>query len=207
MVIWLKRDSNKAYELYKQTKNEEYMKIIIENAHRIARKYIAESRKKKGCVYFMDKEDIDYAVDLGITYALKTYDHSKSAFSTHLFRCVSCKIVNLNKVLTTKNKKEKDIDVLSANYEIQEKDGKPQEIIDLIAYDKCLEEYNQEANYEIKDLINNLTDKNKKIAILLISGYSMAEISKIIGMSVSSVCYRIKNSLKKELVREEYLIG
>ena len=168
-------ESNKAYELYKQTKNEEYMKTIIENAHRIAVKYIAENRKKKGCVYFMDEEDIDYAVDLGITYALKTYDHSKSAFSTHLFRCVACKIVNINKVLTTKNKREKDIDILSANY-------------------------------EIKDLINNLTDKNKKIAILLISGYSMAEISKIIGMSVSSVCYRIKNSLKKELLREGYLV-
>ena len=200
----MKRDSNKAYELYKQTKNEEYMKIIIENAHRIAAKYIAESRKKKGCVYFMNEEDIDYAVDLGITYALKTYDHSKSAFSTHLFRCVACKIVNLNKTLTTKNKKEKDIDILSANYEIQEKDGKPQEIIDLFTYDKCFGEYNQEVNYEIKDLINNLTDKNKKIAILLISGYSMAEISKIIGMSVSSVCYRIKNSLKKELLRGGY---
>ena len=202
----MKRDSNKAYELYKQTKNEEYMKIIIENAHRIARKYIAESRKKKGCVYFMDKEDIDYAVDLGISYALKTFDHSKSKFSTHLFRCVACRIVNINKVLTTKNKKEKDIDILSANYEIQEKDGKPQEIIDLITYDECLEEYNQESNFEIKDLINNLTDKNKKIAILLISGYSMTEISKIIGISVSSVCYRIKNSLKKELVREEFLV-
>ena len=35
----------------------------------------------------------------------------------------------------------------------------------------------------------------------------MAEISKIIGMSVSSVYYRIKNSLKKELLREEYYIG
>ena len=199
-------ESNKAYELYKQTKSEEYIKIISDNAHGIARKYINEGRKK-GCVYFMDEEDIDYAINLGISYALKTFDHSKSKFSTHLFRCVTCRIVNINKVLTTKNKREKDIDILSANYEIQEKDGKPQEIIDLITYDKCLEEYNQESNYEIKDLINNLTDKNKKIAILLISGYSMAEISKIIGMSVSSVCYRIKNSLKKELVREEYLIG
>ena len=199
-------ESNKAYELYKQTKNEEYIKIISDNAHGIARKYINEGRKK-GCVYFMDEEDIDYAINLGISYALKTFDNSKSKFSTHLFRCVTCRIVNINKVLTTKNKREKDIDILSANYEMQEKDGKPQEIIDLITYDKCLEEYNQESNYEIKDLINNLTDKNKKIAILLISGYSMAEISKIIGMSVSSVCYRIKNSLKKELVREEYLIG
>ena len=34
----------------------------------------------------------------------------------------------------------------------------------------------------------------------------MTEISKIIGMSVSSVCYRIKNSLKKELLREGYLV-
>ena len=34
----------------------------------------------------------------------------------------------------------------------------------------------------------------------------MAEISKIIGMSVSSVHYRIKNSLKKELLREGYLV-
>ena len=198
-------ESNKAYELYKQTNDEEYIKIINDNAHGIARKYINEGRKK-GCVYFIDEEDIDYAINLGITYALKTYDHSKSKFSTHLFRCVTCRIVNINKVLTTKNKREKDIDILSVNYEIQEKDGKPQEIIDLIAYDKCLEEYNQETNYEIKDLINNLTDKNKKIAILLISGYSMAEISKIIGISVSSVYYRIKNSLKKELLREEYLI-
>ena len=199
-------ESNKAYELYRQTKNEEYIKIISDNAHGIARKYINEGRKK-GCVYFMDEEDIDYAVDLGVTYALKTYDHTKSAFSTHLFRCVACKIVNLNKVLTTKNKKEKDTDILSANYEIQEKDGKPQEIIDLIAYDKCFEEYNQVSNYEIKELINNLkSDKNKKIAILLISGYSMTEISKIIGMSVSSVCYRIKNSLKKELLKEGYLV-
>ena len=198
-------ESNKAYELYKQTNNEEYIKIISNNAHGIARKYISEGRKK-GCVYFMDEEDIDYAINLGISYALKTFDHSKSKFSTHLFRCVTCRIVNINKVLTTKNKREKDIDILSANYEMQEKDGKSQEVIDLFTYDKCLEEYNQETNYEIKDLINNLTDKNKKIAILLISGYSMAEISKIIGMSVSSVCYRIKNSLKKELVREEYLI-
>ena len=198
-------ESNKAYELYKQTKNEEYIKIINNNAHGIARKYINEGRKK-GCVYFMDEEDIDYAINLGISYALKTYDHSKSKFSTHLFRCVTCRIVNLNKVLTTKNKREKDVDVLSANFGIQEKDGKPQEIIDLITYDKCLEEYNQEANYEIKDLINNLTDKNKKIAILLISGYSMAEISKIIGISVSSVCYRIKNSLKKELLRGGYYV-
>ena len=198
-------ESNKAYELYKQTNDEEYIKIISDNAHGIARKYINEGRKK-GCVYFMDEEDIDYAINLGISYALKTYNHSKSKFSTHLFRCVTCKIVNINKVLTTKNKREKDIDILSANYEIQEKDGKPQEIIDLIAYDKCLEEYNQEANYEIKDLINNLTDKNKKIAILLISGYSMTEISKIIGMPVSSIHYRIKNSLKKELIREGYLI-
>ena len=203
----MKHDSNKVYELYKQTKNEEYMKIIIENAHGIARKYINEGRKK-GCVYFMDEEDTDYAINLGVTYALKTYDHSKSAFSTHLFRCVACKIVNLNKTLTTKNKKEKDIDILSANYEIQEKDGKPQEIIDLIAYDKCLEEYNQEANYEIKDLIKKLkSDKNKKIAILLMSGYSLTEISKIIGISVSSVHYRVNNSLKKELVREGFLIG
>lgn len=198
-------ESNKAYELYKQTKDEEYIKIINDNAHGIARKYINEGRKK-GCVYFMDEEDIDYAINLGITYALKTYDHSKSKFSTHLFRCVTCKIVNLNKTLTTKNKKEKDIDILSANYEIQEKDGKPQEIIDLIAYDKCLEEYNQESNYEIKDLINNLTNKNKKIAILLMSGYSLTEISKIIGISVSSVHYRVNNSLKKELLREGYLI-
>lgn len=198
-------ESNKAYELYKQTKKEEYIKIISDNAHGIARKYINEGRKK-GCVYFMDEEDIDYAINLGISYALKTFDHSKSKFSTHLFRCVTCRIVNINKVLTTKNKREKDVDVLSANFGIQEKDGKPQEIIDLITYDKCLEEYNQEANYEIKDLINNLTDNNKKIAILLISGYSMVEISKIIGMSVSSVCYRIKNSLKKELLREGYLV-
>ena len=199
-------ESNKAYELYKQTNDEEYIKIINNNAHGIARKYINEGRKK-GCVYFMDEEDIDYAINFGISYALKTYDHSKSKFSTHLFRCVTCRIVNINKVLTTKNKKEKDIDILSANYEIQEKDGKPQEIIDLITYDKCLEEYNQEANYEIKDLIKNLTDKNKKIAILLISGYSLTEISKIIGISVSSVHYRVNNSLKKELVREEFLIG
>ena len=198
-------ESNKAYELYKQTKDEEYIKIISDNAHGIARKYINEGRKK-GCVYFMDEEDIDYAINLGISYALKTFDHSKSKFSTHLFRCVTCRIVNINKVLTTKNKREKDADVLSANFGIQEKDGKPQEIIDLITYDKCLEEYNQESNYEIKDLINNLTDKNKKIAILLISGYSMAEISKIIGMSVSSVCYRIKNSLKKELLRGGYYV-
>ena len=201
----MKHDSNKAYELYKQTKNEEYIKIISDNAHGIARKYINEGRKK-GCVYFMDEEDIDYAINLGISYALKTYDHSKSKFSTHLFRCVTCRIVNINKVLTTKNKREKDIDILSANYEIQEKDGKSQEIIDLITYDKCLEEYNQESNYEIKNLINNLTNKNKKIAILLLLGYSMAEISKIIGMSVSSVCYRIKNSLKKELLRGGYYV-
>lgn len=201
----MKYDSNKAYELYEQTKDEEYIKIISDNAHGIARKYINEGRKK-GCVYFMNEEDIDYAINLGISYALKTYDHSKSKFSTHLFRCVTCRIVNINKVLTTKNKREKDVDMLSANFEIQEKDGKPQEIIDLIAYDKCLEEYNQEANYEIKDLINNLTDKNKKIAILLISGYSMTEISKIIGISVSSVRYRIKNSLKEELLKEEYLV-
>ena len=199
-------ESNKAYELYKQTKNEEYIKIINDNAHGIARKYINEGRKK-GCVYFMDEEDIDYAINLGISYALKTYDHSKSKFSTHLFRCVTCKIVNLNKTLTTKNKKEKDIDILSANYEIQEKDGKPQEIIDLFTYDKCFEEYNQESNYEIKDLINNLTDKNKKIAILLLSGYSVKEISKIMDMSVSGVYHRVNNSLKKELVREEYLVG
>ena len=200
-------ESNKAYELYKQTKNEEYIKIISDNAHGIARKYINEGRKK-GCVYFMGEEDIDYAINLGISYALKTFDRSKSKFSTHLFRCVTCRIVNINKVLTTKNKREKDIDILSANYEIQEKDGKPQEIIDLIAYDKCLEEYNQEANYEIKDLIKNLkSDKNKKIAILLMSGYSLTEISKIIGISVSSVHYRVNNSLKKELVREEFLIG
>lgn len=199
-------ESNKAYELYKQTKDEEYIKIISNNAHGIARKYINEGRKK-GCVYFMDEEDIDYAINLGISYALKTFDHSKSKFSTHLFRCVTCRIVNINKVLTTKNKREKDVDVLSINYEIQEKDGKPQEIIDLITYDKCLEEYNQETNYEIKDLINNLTDKNKKIAILLLSGYSMTEISKIIGMAVSSVHYRVNNSLKKELLREEFLIG
>ena len=199
-------ESNKAYELYKQTKDEEYIKIISDNAHGIARKYINEGRKK-GCVYFMDEEDIDYAINLGISYALKTFDHSKSKFSTHLFRCVTCRIVNINKVLTTKNKRKKDIDILSANFGIQEKDGKPQEIIDLITYDKCLEEYNQESNYEIKDLINNLTDKNKKIAILLISGYSLTEISKIIGISVSSVHYRVNNSLKKELVREEYLIG
>ena len=198
-------ESNKAYELYKQTNDEEYIKIINNNAHGIARKYINEGRKK-GCVYFMDEEDIDYAINLGISYALKTYDHSKSKFSTHLFRCVTCRIVNINKVLTTKNKKEKDIDILSANYEIQEKDGKPQEIIDLITYDKCLEEYNQEANYEIKDLINNLTDKNKKIAVLLISGYSMTEISKIISMSISSVHYRINNSLKKELLRGGYYV-
>ena len=199
-------DSNKAYELYKQTKDEEYIKIISNNAHGIARKYINEGRKK-GCVYFMDEEDIDYAINLGISYALKTFDHSKSKFSTHLFRCVTCRIVNINKVLTTKNKREKDIDILSANYEMQEKDGKPQEIIDLITYDKCLEEYNQESNYEIKDLINNLkSDKNKKIAILLISGYSMAEISKIIGMSVPSVCYRVQNSLKKQLLREGDLV-
>lgn len=198
-------ESNEAYELYKQTKDEEYIKIISDNAHGIARKYINEGRKK-GCIYFMDEEDIDYAINLGITYALKTYDHSKSKFSTHLFRCVTCRIVNLNKVLTTKNKREKDIDILSANYEIQEKDGKPQEIIDLIAYDKCLEEYNQEANYEIKDLINNLTNKNKKIAILFLSGYSLTEISKIIGISVSSVHYRVNNSLKKELLREGYLV-
>ena len=185
-------ESNKAYELYKQTKDEEYIKIINNNAHGIARKYINEGRKK-GCVYFMDEEDIDYAINLGISYALKTFDNSKSKFSTHLFRCVTCRIVNLNKVLTTKNKREKDIDILSANYEMQEKDGKSQEVIDLFTYDKCLEEYNQEANYEIKDLINNLkSDKNKKIAILLISGYSMVEISKIIGMSVSSVCYKMK---------------
>ena len=203
----MKYDSNKAYELYKRTKDEEYIKIISNNAHGIARKYINEGRKK-GCVYFMDEEDIDYAINLGISYALKTYDHSKSKFSTHLFRCVTCRIVNINKVLTTKNKREKDVDVLSANFEIQEKDGKPQEIIDLIAYDKCLEEYNQEANYEIKDLIKNLkSDKNKKIAILLMSGYSLTEISKIIGISVSSVHYRVNNSLKKELVREEFLIG
>ena len=200
-------DSNKAYELYKQTKNEEYIKIISNNAHGIARKYINEGRKK-GCVYFMDEEDIDYAINLGISYALKTYDHSKSKFSTHLFRCVTCRIVNINKVLTTKNKREKDIDILSANYEMQEKDGKSQEVIDLFTYDKCLEEYNQEANYEIKDLIKNLkSDKNKKIAILLMSGYSLTEISKIIGISVSSVHYRVNNSLKKELVREEFLIG
>ena len=201
----MKHDSNKAYELYKQTKNEEYIKIISDNAHGIARKYINEGRKK-GCVYFMDEEDIDYAINLGISYALKTYDHSKSKFSTHLFRCVTCRIVNINKVLTTKNKREKDIDILSANYEMQEKDGKSQEVIDLFTYDKCLEEYNQETNYEIKDLIYNLTEKNKKIAILLLLGYSMAEISKIIGMSVSSVCYRIKNSLKKELLRGGYYV-
>lgn len=198
-------ESNKAYELYKQTKDEEYIKIINNNAHGIAKKYINEGRKK-GCVYFMDEEDIDYAINLGITYALKTYDHSKSKFSTHLFRCVTCRIVSINKVLTTKNKREKDIDVLSANFEIQEKDGKSQEIIDLFTYDKCLEEYNQETNYEIKDLINNLTDKNKKIAILLISGYSLTEISKIIGMSVSSVHYRVNNSLKKELLRGGYYV-
>ena len=203
----MKYDSNKAYELYKRTKDEEYIKIISNNAHGIARKYINEGRKK-GCVYFMDEEDIDYAINIGISYALKTFDHSKSKFSTHLFRCVTCRIVNINKVLTTKNKREKDVDVLSANFEIQEKDGKPQEIIDLIAYDKCLEEYNQEANYEIKDLIKNLkSDKNKKIAILLMLGYSLTEISKIIGISVSSVHYRVNNSLKKELVREEFLIG
>ena len=200
-------ESNKAYELYKQTKNEEYIKIISDNAHGIARKYINEGRKK-GCVYFMNEEDIDYAINLGISYALKTFDNSKSKFSTHLFRCVTCRIVNINKVLTTKNKREKDVDILSANYEIQEKDGKPQEIIDLITYDKCLEEYNHGSNYEIKDLINNLkSDKNKKIAILLMSGYSLTEISKIIGISVSSVHYRVNNSLKKELVREEFLIG
>ena len=203
----MKYDSNVAYELYKQTKDEEYIKIISNNAHGIARKYINEGRKK-GCVYFMDEEDIDYAINLGISYALKTFDNSKSKFSTHLFRCVTCRIVNLNKVLTTKNKKEKDIDILSANYEMQEKDGKSQEIIDLFTYDKCLEEYNQETNYEIKDLIKNLkSDKNKKIAILLMSGYSLTEISKIIGISVSSVHYRVNNSLKKELVREEFLIG
>ena len=145
-------ESNKAYELYKQTKNEEYIKIISDNTHGIARKYINEGRKK-GCVYFMDEEDIDYAINLGISYALKTFDNTKSKFSTHLFRCVTCRIVNLNKVLTTKNKREKDIDILSANYEMQEKDGKSQKVIDLFTYDKCLEEYNQEANYEIKDLI------------------------------------------------------
>ena len=39
------------------------------------------------------------------------------------------------------------------------------------------------------------------------SGYSLTEISKIIGISVSSVHYRVNNSLKKELVREEYIIG
>ena len=59
----------------------------------------------------------------------------------------------------------------------------------------------------VNGIINLKSDKNKKIAILLMSGYSLTEISKIIGISVSSVHYRVNNSLKKELVREEFLIG
>ena len=46
-------ESNKAYELYKQTKDEEYIKIINNNAQGIARKYRHEGRKKRR-VYFMD---------------------------------------------------------------------------------------------------------------------------------------------------------
>ena len=48
-------ESNKAYELYKQTKNEEYIKIMSDNAHGIARKYINESRKKDAYTLWMKK--------------------------------------------------------------------------------------------------------------------------------------------------------
>ena len=52
VVKCMEYDSNKAYELYKRTKDEEYIKIISNNAHGIARKYINEGRKK--CYYSIE---------------------------------------------------------------------------------------------------------------------------------------------------------
>ena len=61
-------ESNKAYELYKQTNDEAYIKIINTNAHGLERKYMHEG-SVKGCVYVKDDQGIDRDVATGITYA------------------------------------------------------------------------------------------------------------------------------------------
>lgn len=194
-----KIDSNKAYELYRKTGDEVYIKILKRNGANIAKSYIKKNRKK-GCVYFLSSEDLDYAINWGLSYALKTYNFSKAGFSTHLFTCICSRVTNVNKVRTTEEKWKDNMKLMSLNYMIFNKDGKTQESIDLLTYDKCVEAYYQEYNMEFYDMNNCIKDeKSKKIFTLLYLGYSQTDISKIINMKVATISSRVRKTIKREL--------
>ena len=134
---------------------------------------------------------------IGLCKAAKVYDPSKGTFSTLAYRCMNNEV----NMYWRKVKNENEANVLSYDSSDVRKDKDNQS-----SFLECFADWQSCRNMSfmslISDVVNELTNKEKKILILMLKEYTCKEIADTIGCSVQNVYYYIDNIRQKA---SEYL--
>lgn len=133
---------------------------------------------------------------IGLCKAGITYKGDKSKFSTYAYKCMFNSVMcELRKELSTKRLPKHKI--LYYQAELEHNDGKNASLLDFIPSNEDVEN-NTLSKVLLDEYAKTLSDRDKRMLVLLSDGYKQREISKIVGCSQPQVS-RFKKKLSSYL--------
>ena len=147
--------------------------------------------------YNLDEEDFYDVAAIGLCRAAMTYKADIAKFSTYAYRCM---LTTVNNEFKGKNRVKRIPEELIVSYNVEccaEDGDEISEFIDIFPSDVDIEKEVLLLT-QIKEYLNGLTDRERLIFQLIIDGYTMREIAKMMGCSHQNIS-RIRLGIIRKL--------
>lgn len=150
--------------------------------------------------YGLDREDFYDLAAIGLCKAAETWNKKRGVFSTYAYRCM-LNVVRTENRAKNVGKRIPENMIVFYNTETCSDDGAVVEFINYIPYDIDVEKeaIDRVVMGRYLNKLDELDDRDRLIFWLLIDGYSLREIGKIIGCSHHNIAY-IKSKIVKKLM-------
>lgn len=146
---------------------EENMKLVFFTIH----KYFPS---------FAYDEDLHQVGMIGLCNAARTWDESKSTFSTYASKVI------LNEIRKEFNRRRRVTPTVSLNYELDNGEGNREEMMNFLVGESDVDYFDVDAFYE------KLSPIDQTVFDMRMAGCTETAIAEALGVSVMRICQRLK---------------
>lgn len=135
--------------------------------------------------YEYDPEEYYDLAAIGLCNAARLYDESKGAFSTYAYKAM-LNAINRELIFKSRTKRIPEHLIISYDCETCNEEG---EVIDFLSLIPSTTNIEKEvlAKVTVESYMDELNDRDRLVLVLLEQGFNTIEISKIIGVSRTTI--------------------